>query len=399
MKNFSLSLYAFHLHHTLTELPGEVDADANLLWENLVKLGETVLPFMGLKDLRSKLICYDNNKYHAQRELGKPNEWLTHSGNFLDLGSFSTQGGFKINAHLQPFLINDTYAADLTLFPESANTSIDVLQLEYFQPGSLLPSHIQPSLGQTFWIYGEVDATQDCDTLAKNFATALVAGTNLNPVQKNKDELFGSILFQYQANDPNEPNNSAKQCHILIVINNQSSPTIQLAGNAYNDLRDLLCCYHKICYIYYQARQRYFDARGIYSYLDQKIQEFNNLVNNSPNQLSDLKKLLAEIPQKSLDYARCLQDLQTHQITIRTNIYNYRICLEKITSINNQKTPQFWQSFINKDCKKWQKQVQTDINYLAPGQELFGRLVDTIRGVIETQQAEIETEQMERTVL
>ncbi|MEH2300200.1 MAG: hypothetical protein V7K88_14615 [Nostoc sp.] len=58
MKNFSLSLYAFHLHHTLSELPGEVVADANLLWENLVKVGEGLLTFVGLKDLRSKLICY-----------------------------------------------------------------------------------------------------------------------------------------------------------------------------------------------------------------------------------------------------------------------------------------------------------------------------------------------------
>ncbi|MEH2215236.1 hypothetical protein [Nostoc sp.] len=51
MKNFSLSLYAFHLRHTLTELPGEVVTDANLLWENLVKVGESSLTFVGLKDL------------------------------------------------------------------------------------------------------------------------------------------------------------------------------------------------------------------------------------------------------------------------------------------------------------------------------------------------------------
>ncbi|WYL95863.1 MAG: hypothetical protein HEQ35_20435 [Gloeotrichia echinulata IR180] len=40
MNNFTLSLYAYHLHHTLTELLGEVVADANLLWENLANLGE-----------------------------------------------------------------------------------------------------------------------------------------------------------------------------------------------------------------------------------------------------------------------------------------------------------------------------------------------------------------------
>lgn len=104
MKNFSLSLYAFHLCRTFTELPGEVVADANLLWENLVKVGETELPFMGLKDLRSKLICYQyqNGKYEYEpkREIGRKTEWLTASGS-LDLGSFSTTEGFKINANLQ----------------------------------------------------------------------------------------------------------------------------------------------------------------------------------------------------------------------------------------------------------------------------------------------------------
>jgi hypothetical protein len=37
---------------------------------------------------------------------------------------------------------------------------------------------------------------------------------------------------------------------------------------------------------------------------------------------------------------------------------------------------------------RYAKQIQTDINYLAPGQELFGQFVDTIRGIVETQQAE-----------
>jgi hypothetical protein len=34
-----------------------------------------------------------------------------------------------------------------------------------------------------------------------------------------------------------------------------------------------------------------------------------------------------------------------------------------------------------------QEQIQTDINYLTPGQELFGQFVDTIRGIVEIEQA------------
>jgi len=304
------------------------------------------------------------------------------------LGSLATKDGFNINANLQPFLLNDTYAVDLTLVPESSNISIDIPQLQHFKPSSLLPSHIQPSLGQTLWIYGEVDPNENCDQLAKKIAIALVAGTNLNPVQRQQGELFGSLLFEYQALDPNEPDNPAKQCHILIVINNNQASTVSLAATAYDWLLKLLWSYHKILYIYQQARERYRDARIIYSNLEKNIQKFNSLISQSQTRLTDLKSLMAQIPQASFDYTRCLQDLQTHHTAITTNITNYRICLENIDNIGGGNSPKPWQAFLNKKCKKWQEQIQTDINYLAPGQELFGQLVDTIRGIVETEQAE-----------
>ncbi|MEA5603654.1 hypothetical protein VB732_21445, partial [Nostoc sp. UHCC 0252] len=67
---------------------------------------------------------------------------------------------------------------------------------------------------------------------------------------------------------------------------------------------------------------------------------------------------------------------------------NYTTCLEKIQTIDSGNSPQSWQDFLNKDCKKWQQQIQTDINYLTPGQELFGQFVDIIRGIVETEQTE-----------
>lgn len=387
MKNFTLSLYAFHLRHTLTELPGEVVTNANLLWENLVKVGEGSLTFVGLKDLRSKLISYQNGKYEPNREIGRIPERLIDAQD-LDLGSLPTTEGFKINANLQPFLLNDTYAVDLTLVPESPKISIDIPQLQHFKPSSLLPFNIQASLGQTLSIYGEVDPTEDCDTLAKKLAIALVAGTNLNPVKTQQGKLFGSLLFEYQALDPNEPDNPAKQCHILIVINNSQAATATLATEAYDWFLNLLCSYHKILFIYQLARQRYREARTIYSNLENKIQKFNSLISENKTQLFGLESLMGEIPQKNFYYTRCLQDLQTHHTAITTNITNYTICLEKIQTIGSGNISQSWQDFINKDCKKWQQQIQTDINYLTPGQELFGQFVDTIRGTVEIQQTE-----------
>lgn len=186
-------------------------------------------------------------------------------------GESPTTEGFTINANLQPFLLNDTYAVDFTLVPESSTISIDIPQLQHFQPSCLLPASIQASLGQTLWIYGEVHPSEDCDTLAKQFAIALVAGTNLNPVFTKQGKLFGSFLFEYQAIDPNESENFAKECHILIVINKNQSPTVTLAERAYDWLLRLFLSYHKILYIYHLARKRYREAREIYSNLEDKI--------------------------------------------------------------------------------------------------------------------------------
>lgn len=394
MKNFSLSLYAFHLHHTFTDARGDVKA--NLLWENLAKLGEGSLPFPELKDLRSKLICYQYGKYEPKGEEGRQTEWLSDIGK-LDLGSLATTKDFEIKATLQPFLVHDTYIADLTLLPEPRDISIDIPQLQHFKPSCLLPSNIQASLGQTLWIYGEVDPSAKCDKVANQFAKALVEGTKLKTVIINQGKFFGSLLFEYQANEPNEMDNPTKQCQIFIVINNSESQTLKLAGDAYDSLRNLLCSYHKIVYTNHLARQRYRQGKAIYSYLEKKIQEFNNLLKSDiQKQLSELKKILVEIPPKRLDYTRCLQDLITDHTTINTNLTNYRSSLNQITGINGVNSPQSWQNSLNKDCHKLQEQIKTDIDYLSPGQELFEQIVDTIRGIVEIEQVELEKEQAER---
>ncbi len=385
MKNFTISLYAFHLRHTLTDSPDKADANANLLWENLAQLGERLLPFPELKDVRSKLICYQNGKYEPKLELGRQANSLTDSGS-LDLGSIPTAEGFKIKGNLQPFLVNDTYAADLTLSPESPSISIDVRQLQLFKPDCLLPSKIQASLGHTLLIYGEVDASEDCQALASKCAVALLAGTNLNPVRVNEDKLFDSLLFEYQAPDPNEPQNPAKQCHILVWLNTSQTDTLTLAGKAYDWLLNLLICHHKIVFIHEESSSCYPKARKLYSKLEQQMQNCQSLIADSKTRLEKLKKLLETIPLEAVTYNCYLRDLKAHHTAINTNIKNYHTCLEKIKQIGNH--PQFWEDFLNRSDEQWQNQIQIYSDYLAPGQELFDKMIDTIRGIVEIEQAE-----------
>ena len=96
MKNFSITLYAFHLRHTLAHTPDQVLENADLLWDKLTKIGVDSFPSISLQDIKSQLICYENGKYEPQKEVGRKTEWLTNSKD-LDLGSFSTTDRFKIN--------------------------------------------------------------------------------------------------------------------------------------------------------------------------------------------------------------------------------------------------------------------------------------------------------------
>jgi hypothetical protein len=156
MKNFTISLYAFHQRHTLNNPLNKVNNDADHLWRNLAELGKSSLPFPGLCNLLDHLISFRYGEYNPQLEQREQFCCLTEFY-CLDLGAIPTTKGFKIEANLLPFRLNDTYAANLTLFPESPDIEIGVDKIKYFNPSFLLPNSIQASLGQTLWIYGEVD--------------------------------------------------------------------------------------------------------------------------------------------------------------------------------------------------------------------------------------------------
>jgi hypothetical protein len=125
MKNFYLTVYAYHLCLTLSDNLYGFKEDASYLWESLVSLGKTntLLPFEGLKNLKSHLRCYDNSNKFSNQEL---EGLLTKNQTTLDLGSISGID-FQIEGKLAPFLLNDTYAIDLTLWAESPEkTEVDV---------------------------------------------------------------------------------------------------------------------------------------------------------------------------------------------------------------------------------------------------------------------------------
>ena|GEM_PF-4214067 len=135
----------------------------------------------------------------------------------------------------------------------------------------------------------------------------------ITPTARRLNKLLGS----------SQPDNPATHCHILISFNTSQSPTIELLGKAYDELLQLLCSTHKLRYIYHQSRQRYPEARHLYSQLEQQIQTLPSLTTDKQTRLDALKNLLNQTPHTALDYARCLRDLRAHQTAMETNLTNF----------------------------------------------------------------------------
>lgn len=393
MKNFTISFYFYHLCQTLTDSPGKLSVDDDKIWNNLDLFCEKNWLLPEGQNLRSYL-NYDE-KTKALKTTGKSG-WLTKTSSPIDFEKSDVVEDWHREGNLLPFRLQDTYFADLTYSAQPSDIDLQPSQLQQFPIDQLLSDNINPSLGQTIGIYGEVEkGDRYCQEIADEYVAAVLENSkHAEPILLNCGSLFGSLLYEYEAAHREYPNKTAKKCHLLVLINNGEANTIELARKSYEWLRDLLCCRHKIWLVYQQSRETYLQCRKLYGELEKEIGNFSKKVSTPEGRLEYLKELLKDSPLKYLNYTSCLRDLKAHQTAIETNTKNYQICLEKMAEIGE--IPESWQEFIDR-CELWQTQIKTDLNYLSPGQDLFDRVVNTARSMAEIDRAESDRS-LERTI-
>ena len=154
----------------------------------------------------------------------------------------------------------------------------------------------------------------------------------------------------------------------------------------------------KILFAYHQARLCYWEARQLYSHIETQVQIFNNLPTDSVQRLDNLKKLLTNISPIAFQYARLLRDMHDHTQTIITNTKNYSRWLQKISQKSLEKYSddnlKFLENFRDRTNQRLQ-QIQTDLNYLSPGQDMFQQAIAASRGLVEIDQAERDRQRLE----
>jgi hypothetical protein len=352
MKNITFSCFAFHLQQRLDDPPDVPNPQADSLWESL-----TFLPFPELKNIKSQ----------PEGE--------------VELTAIPTNFGFKLKGNLQPFLLNDTYCVDITLKPEGENVEVEVEQLSAFQPQVFL-NQITADLGKVLTIHREqnywITPKPKLEDAAK-WANALCARTSFNPQFIDQLELFNCPCFLFEAGD----------LTIIISLAKPKQLDLDKANDNYESLRDLFWCQKKIVATYSKAKESYQTARELYSKLEKKVQEFYTISNETPeqrlNRLDTLDTMVQEIPQDLLYYNCCLRDLKTHYTTIKTNSDNFKTCLSSLLEAGNKL--EVWSRLAEKTYPLYLRQIETYLEYLEPGKDLFSDLINTIRARTEIEQA------------
>src|ERR687886_39062 len=378
MKNFSISVCYFHLNQTLAEPPDRVSPTADFIWENLIKLSEK-LPFTELKDFKSQLVCYKLDEEsqafkHQTKTLNLINQWLTQEQQPIALTAIH-KNQLAISGNLQPFLLHDTYAFDLTLSPADNERDVAAAEIDLFEPSSLFLECSQNTLGETIWLYGQTEIPDtECQGVADELVRNLLKNTNFTFRLVHKGNLLKVPLFEYEISQANQPN---KVYRILVWIDNQGiSPDL---NSVYDDLFNSLLTRHKIEYVYQQAKESYIAARKAYSELEAKIKQFKQ---DKP--LEELQKLLESMPELSMQYQRQLRNLQGHYTTIKTNQLNYQTYLQKFWQPGDIPS---WREFGENTCKRYLDQIETYLSYIQPGKDLIGEFINTLRGLVEIEQA------------
>ena len=392
LKDPRLTVYAFQIIDSIAKKNNKLLPPADNLWTKCVDLA-TVLEVADLCFFPDKL---DRGKKFLSATTKSP---LTAYLELLSTPYPETFIGNKLIADAYPVQLQDTYFLDLTLRfnEENIANKVTIENLSELNPkGCLLPPSLQSSLGQTLLLIAQPNfKIKDYQILANDCVAALLkeADNDYSFLQKESKlvcqagRLFGSPIFEYESIG-REVAHLHDRCHIIVWFH-CFPQTRKKAIEFYKWLLLLLYSRHKIIHAFYESRCCQQEAVKIYTQIEAKIAEFEQLPTERYERLEYLKKLLLEIPKLALDYAKVLRDIKDYYASIDANTRNYDRyfkVLETNKSLGDDLT--FWQEFANKECQQFQNQLQLDINYLLPGENLFDRVIGTIRGIVEIEQAE-----------
>ena len=200
-------------------------------------------------------------------------------------------------------------------------------------------------------------------------------------------EFLGGFLYEYQ--DVNR-RHSYGQILILLIFSEESKEKL----NAVQWLLPELFCYErKICQNYLDSRQEYQKANQEIDTIEDTIRRFPpNIATTVPPDLSErelgtLKQDIKNLLDLSLRYSQQMRSLATFENTLAINGKNYFNTLTRM-EVKSQADLTEWRHQAKEMFGIFQGQISANWVYLQQGERLLDTAINTIRGLVEIDQAE-----------
>jgi len=389
----NIHLFAFQLHKISNANSNNSSENQNFLWNT----GNEIVYKILHQDLHLQQLIDVNKEPNSHRvDLLKDTE-VTDDNYAVSLNGkipLSQNQDLIIEGFAHPLRLYDSYSLWLNLRrPEKEENNktddVDIAFLRKLNPNNCLTVENNPLfLGQTLLITGWLtDNEKDQETIqqiANECLQSIFPDNYPLPPFNRQGELFDSPIFEYG---------------LFSQLSNYQHVLIWLFANSEAD-DNLNICQQELLDLFFfrtKAVKAFKDSREIYKELDLVYRQIETILEQLPKiedansnitlNLDDLKNKLKTLPQLSLKYTRLLRNLEEYQNTIAINADNYTERLQQIRDLTGRYIS-FLETFSQKNTPFFQQQITADLGYFRHGSELLSKAIDSIRGIVEIEQAE-----------
>ncbi|MGL4500299.1 MAG: hypothetical protein ACRCU2_14635, partial [Planktothrix sp.] len=315
----------------------------------------------------------------------------------------------KYKGFIYPQFLNDTYSFSLTLYhpQKPEDDEISFSDLSQMKPPEDFFAGISPGisdetesncskafLGSTVFLSGFIaqnrpDTAESLKTTADELLKHFLGIDSLEkapPFYQYGDFLEGYI-YEYKSIFRHH-----QYGRILILLIFDEATTGKLNDIQY-DLPELFLYDHKNRIIFRDSRQEYKASQDDFKIIEETIKKNpENIPTNVPQDLSDkdlnlLKGEIKNLLNLSLKYSQRIRSLGNFHNTIEINLQNYLDTLSRM-EVKSQSDLGIWRDKADRTFQRFHRQIEADLVYLQQGERLLDTGINTIRGLVEIDQAE-----------
>jgi hypothetical protein len=328
-------------------------------------------------------------------------ELLKIAGEKAAFHEFATSlNNYALKGYYYPVRLSETYGL---LFDCSVDEKIKPQALSCLRYLKQEVNSIPADLGKTWIISGSLPSSNtNPEPLARNIYKNLLAEEKSKNLTDAEYEALISQGWQYRKTGkflsasvfevwqtPQSWKSIEENSHVLIFLY-PDQKTMQDAAQFYEDWMRLLCYRNKIIWAYCKSQQLKRQLQAGF----QTIRETIPLIQKKSD-LQQLQAILEKNVETFSNYVINLNYLEIQRGTVEVNLHNYQEYLNSIKNYINTHAVKFGytdlsflEDFSNIVQNKYQPQVKKDYESLCPGIDILENQLNTIRGIVEIEQAE-----------